>query len=207
MSFSTKELAELDQRFRTNLINSITGFKSVSLVGTFNNNRETNLAIISQIIHIGANPPLIGLLFRPNVVVRHTLENILASECFTINHIKRDFLKQAHHTSARWSESEFTTCGLAEEYLDDFSAPYVKESSIKLGCTLAETMDVKSNGTHFIIGAIEHLHAPDTFIGSDGFVDLEAAGTVTCSGLDSYHQTKKIARYTYAKPEYEPKEV
>ena len=96
---------------------------------------------------------------------------------------------------------------MAEEYLDDFSAPYVKESSIKLGCTLAETMDVKSNGTHFIIGAIEHLHAPDTFIGSDGFVDLEAAGTVTCSGLDSYHQTKKIARYTYAKPEYEPKEV
>jgi len=207
MSFNIEDLAQLDQRFRTNLINSITGFKSVSLVGSISTNKQTNLAIISQIIHVGANPPLIGLLFRPNVVVRHTLENILSSEFFTINHIKEGFLKQAHHTSARWSESEFKTCGLTEEYLDDFSAPFVKESSIKLGCKLEEAIDVKTNGTHFIIGAIQFLHVPESNIGDDGFVDLEAAGTVTCSGLDSYHRTEKLARYTYAKPEYQPKEI
>ena len=32
-----------------------------------NENRARNLAIFSQVIHVGANPPLMGVLFRPAV--------------------------------------------------------------------------------------------------------------------------------------------
>jgi hypothetical protein len=46
-----------------------------------------------------------------------------------------------------------------------------------------------------------HLKTPD------GFVDLEKAGTLTCSGLDSYHKTARIARLSYAKPDQVPLQI
>jgi hypothetical protein len=45
---------------------------------------------------------------------------------------------------------------------------------------------------------------PEASLEEDGYIDLEAAGTVTCSGLDSYHRTERIGRLTYAKPETMP---
>jgi hypothetical protein len=30
-------------------------------------------------------------------------------------------------------------------------------------------------------------------------LDIEKAKTITCSGLDSYHKTERLARLTYAK--------
>jgi hypothetical protein len=42
---------------------------------------------------------------------------------------------------------------------------------------------------------------------SDGFIDLENAGTITVSGLDSYHSTKKIERLSYAKKDKWPEKL
>jgi hypothetical protein len=58
-----------------------------------------------------------------------------------------------------------------------------------------------------IIGKINHVFLPDNCLLEDGFVDLEKAGTITCSGLDSYHSTNKLARLSYAKPDQEIKEM
>ena len=46
-----------------------------------------------------------------------------------------------------------------------------------------------------------------SFIENDGFIDLEKAGSVTVSGLDSYHVTKKLARLSYAKSDKFPQEL
>ncbi|RYF96590.1 MAG: flavin oxidoreductase, partial [Chitinophagaceae bacterium] len=71
------DLMEMEQRKRAHLINSVGGFKSVCLIGTTDNAAQTNLAIFSSIVHIGANPPLICFIMRPDSVERHTLANIL----------------------------------------------------------------------------------------------------------------------------------
>lgn len=207
MDFLPIDIINAKKDFRANLINSITGFKSIALVGTINAAGKTNLCPISQIIHVGAHPPLIGLLFRPHTVPRHTLENILDQKEFTINHIREEFITQAHHTAARWDESEFSACGFDEEYKEAFKAPFVKQSTIQLGCVLNERLDIQSNGTHFIVAAIERIHVPNEVVGSDGFIDLEHAGSLTCSGLDSYHRTQKVARLSYAKPDHQPLEL
>ena len=47
----------------------------------------------------------------------------------------------------------------------------------------------------------------DNIICEDGFVDIEKAATITISRLDSYHETKRISRPSYAKPGIEPKEM
>lgn len=205
--YDSRFISKMDQRSRVNLINSLTGFKSVSLIGTINSQKRTNLAIFSQLVHVGADPPLIGVLFRPNTVKRDTLENIQSEKIFTLNHIDSSFYKKAHHTSARWNSSEFESCDLTPEYLNSFKAPFVEESSLKLGLEFKEQLDVKVNGTHLVIGEIMQIHIEENIIGDDGFVDLEKGGIITSSGLDSYHVTNRIARLSYAKPNAEPKEL
>ncbi|MEM8969132.1 MAG: flavin reductase [Bacteroidota bacterium] len=200
-AFSRLDIDGLEKRFRTNLINSLTGFKSVSLIATASLEGTTNLSIFSQIIHVGANPPLVGVLFRPHTVPRHTLENILATQHFTINHIRDSFVVKAHHTSARWDQSEFEACELTPEYDKEVSAPFVAEASVKIGLSYVEHYTLKCNETVFLIGEIQKVLLPDDALGSDGFIDLVKAGTMTCSGLDAYHEVQQPTRFTYAKPD------
>ena len=196
------ELMEMEQRKRAHLINSVGGFKSVCLIGTADHSGNTNLAIFSSIVHIGANPPLICFIMRPDSVERHTLNNILETGVYTINHINEAIYRQAHQTSARYPKniSEFDAAGLTAVYKDDFKAPFVKDSVIQLAVNFKERIDLTINGTIMIIGEITALYFPGDCLYEDGYLDIEKAGTVSCTGLDSYHTTQRLQRLNYAKP-------
>jgi len=205
--YTSSEILDLEKRFRTNLINSLSGFKSANLIGTQNKKEETNLAIFTSVVHIGANPPLMGFISRPHSVPRHTLENIIETKHFTINHVAEDFIAKAHQTAARYSVSEFEATGLKPEFLKDFNAPFVKEAIVKIGLSLVDIIDIKINHTKMIIGKIEYLILPDNIIANDGKINIEAAKTVAVSGLDTYHGTEQLARFSYAKPNEELKQI
>jgi flavin reductase (DIM6/NTAB) family NADH-FMN oxidoreductase RutF len=199
------DLMNMEQRQRAHLINSIGGFKSVCLIGTADDAGQTNLAIFNSIVHIGANPPLICFVVRPDTADRHTLSNILATGFYTINHITEYIYKQAHQTSARYAKevSEFDATGLEKEYKNNFAAPFVKESIVQLGIVFRQRIDIALNNTILIIGEINQLYYPGDCLCEDGYVDIEKAGTITCTGLDSYHTTKRLERLSYAKPDKE----
>ena len=205
-TYSFDDLMALEQRYRAAMINSLGGFKSVVLVGTQNHANQQNLAIFNSFFHIGANPPLCGLIIRPDSVERHTYENMLSTGFYTVNHIREEFYQQAHQTSARYPRnvSEFEATGLHAVYKQDFFAPYVQESLVQIGLSLQEKVELKINGTILVIGKMEHIYFPSDCLQEDGFLDLEKAGTITCSGLDSYHKTQRIARLSYAKPDKTP---
>lgn len=57
-SFSIVEIKCRDRFYRANFINSLQGFKPVSLIGMVNETGQVNLAIFSNIVHIGADPAL-----------------------------------------------------------------------------------------------------------------------------------------------------
>jgi len=199
------QIEQFEKQKRVQLINSLGGFKSVSLVGTSDNNGAVNLAIFSSFFHIGANPPLIGLIFRPSPPERDTMRNILDTGFYTINHINESIYKQAHQTSARYDKgiSEFDMTGLNPEYKNDFFAPFVAESNIQLGIEYKEKIDISINNTIILIGEIVQINIPENSLNDDGFIDLEKANTITCSGLDSYHKTIQLDRLSYAKPNKE----
>lgn len=199
---NTTAINQLSKTEKTHLINSLGGFKSVSLIGTQNKTGNNNLAIFSSIFHLGANPPLIALIFRPSPPVRDTLNNILETNFYTINHLNEKIYKQAHQTSARYDEtiSEFDVTGLTTEYKNDFPAPFVLESNIQMGIEFKEKIDIAINNTTMVIGKIVQIYFPENCQLQDGFIDLEKANTITCSGLDSYHKTSKLDRLSYAKP-------
>jgi len=207
--FSFESIMEMPKLNKTHFINSLGGFKSVSLLGTINNLGQSNVAIFSSIFHIGANPPLCGFIVRPDVSPRHTLQNILETKYYTINHIHEGIYKYAHQTAARYGAdvSEFNEVNLTEEYLEGYDVPLVKESNLKFICEFQQKIDLEINGTIMIIGQIKEIILPEQCLGLDGFIDLELAGTITCSGLDSYHKTEKIGRLTYAKPNNWPENI
>jgi len=200
--FQLDEILQLPDRYRRNLINGIHGYKNAVLLGSKNKEGQSNLAIFSQILHIGANPPLIGVLFRPDSVERHTLENIRETGEFTLNHVHSDVFVQAHQTSARYArnQSEFLECGFTEEFIKPFYAPFVKECRIKMALERVEENSILINGTILLIAKINLLRLPEEIISDDGFPQVDLADSVASCGLDSYFTGNKLARLAYAKP-------
>ena len=203
MILQLNDLQNLETRYRANLVNSLGGFKSLVLIGTRNEYGQENLATFSSLFHLGANPALCGIIIRPGTPGHNTLGNILNTGFYTLNQVHPGILQQAHQCSAKYPEgmSEFQATGLIPEYIPEIPAPFVSESRVKFACELVQKTEIVLNGTYLIIGKIVYIHVPDGIVGEDGYMDLEAAETLTCSGLDSYHQTRRVGRLAYARPE------
>jgi flavin reductase (DIM6/NTAB) family NADH-FMN oxidoreductase RutF len=196
--------------YRANFINSLTGFKSASLIGTINAQGIPNLGIFSSIVHIGSDPALIGYINRPIAAAPHTLANIKVGGLYTVNHIHPSFVEKAHQTSAKYPDevNEFTEVGLTEEYINGVKVPFVKESPVKYLLSLKEIIPITLNATFLVIGQLEQVLIDASLQPTqDGFIELNQAGSICCNGLDAYYNTSLIGRYAYAKPEKTPEKL
>ncbi|MDP5054354.1 MAG: flavin reductase family protein, partial [Congregibacter sp.] len=201
------------------LINSITGYKPANLVASASIDGHSNVAIMSSLVHIGSNPPLLALIFRPDhfrpdhfrpdTAPRHTLANIRDTGVYTINHVHHDMIDAAHQTAASYprSVSEFAATGLTEHWQDGHAAPYVAEAVVRIGMQLREEIPLSINGTHMVIGEIIYLEVPDGALNELGALDPALAGGVAIAGLDSYYQCSLLQRMAYAKPDQTPKRL
>lgn len=206
VGISADHIQAMDRLQRVNFVNSLSGFKSANLVGTVSETGATNLAIVSSVVHLGADPPLMGMVTRPRSVERHTVENILATGVFTLNHVHTGIVKASHQTAARYprEQSEFEQVGLTPYYSLGHAAPYVAESRLSIGLKLRECKHLDINDTDFLIGEVVQVLVLPEAVTADGFIDLQALGTVAVSGLDSYHRTERLGRLRYPKPDSAP---
>jgi flavin reductase (DIM6/NTAB) family NADH-FMN oxidoreductase RutF len=208
-SYITSDIESWERFYRANFINTLTGFKSVNLIGTVNELGQTNLAIFSSIVHIGSNPPLVGYINRPVNAAQHTLANIQATGVYTINHIHPSFVEQAHQTSAKYAAgiSEFEEVGLTPEFRENISAPFVKESSIKYALSLQQIIPIELNGTFLVIGKIIAIQVDNSVVSEDGFLQLDKAASICSNGIDGYYTTELIKRYSYVKSDIQPQKI
>lgn len=204
-----KEIKIMERRARTKLINSLSGFKSINLCGTISKEGITNLSLISSVVHIGADPALMGFIMRPVTVRRDTYSNILETGQYTFNHLNAAIFKKAHQTAARYpiDVSEFEAAKLTEIYSEVLQAPYVQESHIRIGLEFVEKIPIPLNGTLLMIGQVKEIFFPKDCLLDDGYLDIEKAGSITTSSLDTYHSTQKLARLAYAKADQKIKEI
>lgn len=188
--------------YRANFINSLTGFKSVSLIGTVNTQGLPNLAVFSSIVHLGSDPALVGYINRPLAAAHHTIENIQATGVYTINHIHASFVQQAHQTSAKYNAgvNEFEEVQLVPEFREGIIAPFVAASKIKYALQLEEIVPIKHNNTFLVIGSITNILTDPSLVQQDGFLALEQAGTLASLGADAYYKPEPLVRLAYAKP-------
>lgn len=200
--FSKKDIEGLEKIYRLNLINSCTGYKSANLLGSIDNEGNTNLAIFSSITHLGSDPAMIGFVLRPRTVPRNTYNNMFNNKFFTVNHVNTNDIEDAHHTSAKYPKeiSEFEKTKFEPEFIDGFIAPFVKSSKIKFGCKYLNEYDIKENNTIMVVASIECLYVNNDALQEDGWIRLDKAGTVTINGLDGYAKTTLLNRFKYARP-------
>ena len=200
------DILQMDKIYRLNLVNSLPGYKPANLVGTRSREGISNLTIISSVVHLGSNPPLLGFILRPASVPRHTYTNIKETGAYTINHVHQNMVNQAHYTSAKFEKdiSEFESCGLTELFRAGMKAPYVKESHLHIGMRFVEEYVIQANNTIFIVGEIESVFLPGEIVDSNGELDLNALEDVCISGLNNYHEVKQIAAFDYARPGQPP---
>lgn len=201
MTLNKEALDNLDRISRIKLMNSVSGIKPANLIASISDSGLSNVAVFSSVVHLGSDPALLGFILRPiGDVPRNTYDNILQNKSYTINHIHPEFTKNAHYTSAKFDKtiSEFERCGLTEEYVDECKAPFVKESTFKMGMLFKEAIDIKLNGTLLVIGEIQHLILPNSALESNQ-INLEEMNSVGISGLNSYYSLNKIVDYPYAR--------
>lgn len=202
MYLSKEDIFNTNKIKRLNLINSISGVKSANLIGTKSLSQHENLAVFSSVVHLGSNPALLGFVLRPDKDVRrHTYENIIETEFYTINSIHSSFIDKAHYTSAKFAidESEFEICKIESQYLNNFQAPFVKESKLKMALKLQEIVDIKINSCKLIIGSIEHLHVDEIALEENGQINLQKLDAVGIGGLNSYYTLNQIGQFPYAR--------
>jgi flavin reductase (DIM6/NTAB) family NADH-FMN oxidoreductase RutF len=202
--FEKNELLELNSRYRATLINSLAGFKTAVLIGSENSVGESNLAIFNSLIHIGANPPIYAFICRPDTVKRDTLANILETGYYSFNYVKTADFAKAHQTSAKYECSEFEAVGFGKTYIDNFPTPFVTEAPVKIAMKFIEKIDITINGTIMVLGSVEKILFDDNLLSKDGFVALEKAEILACTGLDAYYSTEFLGRLSYAKIDTEP---
>lgn len=202
MIVKKEDIEQYEQRYRTAFVNSLAGFRQAVLVGTKSVSGNTNLAIFNSLIHLGANPALLGLINRPDSVQRDTLENILETKEYTLNYVRAAEYGKAHQTSARYEKgiSEFEKTGFTEMYHSFCYAPFVESAIVKIAMKLEDKILIPANGTVLIVGSVAAVDIDASMVGSDGFVALSEAEVLIIQGLDAYFVPKAIGRMPYAKP-------
>ncbi|NNE65992.1 MAG: flavin reductase [Pyrinomonadaceae bacterium] len=205
MIIRKSELKSLDRIKRLNIVNSISGVKPANIIGSTSSAGVTNAAIFSSVVHLGSNPALIGMIGRPSGGHRRdTIENLRETGIYSINHVNPEIVSRAHATSAKLPKdaSEFKRCGLTEEFIDGFEAPFVAESRVKIGLRLVEEIPIKINETTLIIGEIELIKFANGLIDiENGVLDLEQSSGVGISGLDTYYSMSRLESFPYAREE------
>lgn len=200
------ELQEYSRFYRANLVNSLSGFKPAVLVGTADAEKRTNLALFSNIFHVGSDPALLGYVQRPVGQSGDTFRNIEATGAYTFNLVDVAIMEKAHFTSARFPSdvSEFDACRLTPQWLEGFPAPFVAECRIRIGLRLEDIIPYDRNGTRFVIGSVEHIELPKYMLLEDGHLALDTAAIISAVGLEQYYRPTLLQQIPYAKVENLP---
>ena len=207
MQLNSDDITRMAPRRRAAFVNSLTGFKPANLVGTISPAGQTNLAIMSSAVHLGSDPALLALVIRPGGDERHTLANILARGCYSLNHVTSDIIEQAHQTAARYPQDtcEFEATGLTARWVDGFDAPLVADAGLKIGLQLREHQELAINGTHLVLGEVVLVELQPSWLDDAGGVNPALSDSVALSGLDTYHAARPLKQMAYAKPDLPPR--
>jgi len=201
MQLKKEDIDNAERKWRLNLINSISGIKPANLIATRSPEGIDNVAVFSSVVHLGSHPAQLGFIMRPQShSPRDTYRNITETGYYTINHIAESFVKKAHYTSAKLDGdiSEFDRMKIEKETLNDFPAPFVRQSPVKIGMKFMEGLPLP-NGCIFIVGSVEFIGFPDEAINELGQLNLENLKVAGISGLNTYYGFNLIDSFPYVR--------
>lgn len=191
------EILSWEREYRRAFVNTLSGIKAAFLLATQDQNGRNNLALFTSVVHLGAAPPLLGVVLRPAQSRQDTRRIIQPGTPFSLNAVSLNQMEAAHQCSAHYpaDQSEFDACRLTPWFSATHRAPFVKESPLKIGLTAVDLMDVKANGTRFVVASVTEVHLEEKLLGPDGQIrphDAQLCGVVGLNAWHSHQPEKNI---------------
>lgn len=199
-----------EPRYRAQFFNSLGGPRQAGLITTFSPEGVSNAATFNQTLHVSANPPQLGFLFRPLTGEHQGLRYLRTQGCFGFNMLAGGTLEaqQIHQCSAKYPEgqSELEAVNLEWQAFKTLNAPRVEQAVVAYGLRLTEEHNL-SNGTTLVVGSVEEVHlSPNMQVHSRGFVQ-HPDDLLLAQGLDTYHHCTALISLSYAQPDCQPKKL
>ena len=118
---------------------------------------------------------------------RNTYKNIKENKVFTVNHISKEKIDDAHHTSAKYDEEYIRV--RQNQFQPEYKKtgePLVKDSAVQLGCKYVNEYYINENGCSMIVASVELIFIRKGLLQNDGWVNLSKGDIITINGLDAY---------------------
>lgn len=181
--------------------------RPVCFASTIDKAGNVNLSPFSFFNLFSSNPPVV--IFSPSRRVRdnttkHTLQNILEVPEVVINIVTYDMVQQASLASCEYPKgiSEFIKAGFTEQKATLVKPPMVKESKIKLECTVTEVKPLGTEGGagNLIICEVQLLHIDDSLLDENKKMDQRKIDHIARLGGDWYCRVTEENLFIVEKP-------
>lgn len=150
--------------------------RPIAFVTTLNEEGQVNGAPFSYFSIVSSDPPMISLsIQRRGGVGKDTARNILREKEFVVHGVDRENVREINETAASLppTESELLLTSLTLVESDLVKVPGVKESKVRMECTLERVVSLgeeEEGGADLIIGRILRYHI-DERIYDEGRID------------------------------------
>jgi flavin reductase (DIM6/NTAB) family NADH-FMN oxidoreductase RutF len=181
--------------------------RPICFASTVNKKGEVNLSPFSFFNLFSSNPPTV--IFSPSRRVRdnttkHSLENVLEVPEVAINIVDFEMVQQVSLSSCEYPKgvNEFLKAGFTEEASSLIKPPMVKESKIRMECSVKEVKALGDQGGagNLVICEVLIMHIDDSILDAKGMIDQTMIQHVARLGGDWYCRVNKTNLFRVEKP-------
>jgi flavin reductase (DIM6/NTAB) family NADH-FMN oxidoreductase RutF len=181
--------------------------RPICFASTIDKAGNVNLSPFSFFNLFSYNPPVV--VFSPvrrgrDNTTKHTLENLEEVREVVINIVTFDMVQQMSLASCEFAKgvNEFEMAGFTMEAATIVKPPMVKQSKIKLECTVTEIKPLGEQGGagNLIIAEVQVMHIADDVLTGDGKIDPTKLQLVARLGGDWYCKVDESNLFKVEKP-------
>lgn len=191
---------------RQQLLISAVAPRPIALTGTQDREGRANLSPFSFFNVFGSNPACLAIspaLSGRTGEPKHTLQNVLATEEFTVSIVNHAMVEQASLASGAFARGvdEFVKAGFTKRPSRLIAPPGVAESPCILECRLLRHLELggKPASGNLLIGEVVQVHLRREILDGEGRIDPYRMDPVARLGADWYTRARE-GLFELAKP-------
>lgn len=174
------------------------GPRPIAFASTVDEKGNPNLSPFSFFNVFSANPPV--LIFSParrvrNNTIKHTLENVLATNEVVINMVSYDMVQQMSLSSTEYGANvnEFEKSGLTALPSEVVKPFRVAESPVQFECrvTKVEALGKDGGAGNLVFSEVVKMHINEAILNSDGSIDQHKIDLVARMGGNWYSRANQ----------------
>jgi len=204
MIFDLKELTISD---RQNYLQHAIAPRPICFASTISKSGQVNLSPFSFFNIFSSNPPIV--IFSParrarDGSTKHTLQNVLEVPEVVINIVDYSMVQQTSLASCEFPRdvNEFSKVGFTQQPATLVKPPMVKESKIKLECTVLEIKALGNEGGagNLVLCEILRMHIDESILNENNMIDQRKIEHVARLGGDWYCKVDASNLFIVPKP-------